>query len=151
MNQFMEEALKEADTGIENGHGGPFGAVVVRNQEIIGRGHNCVLLNHDPTAHGEIMAIRDACQRLGTFSLNGCVLYTTAEPCPMCLGAILWSGIEQVFFGCDRLDTEAIHFRDNAFYQAIEGGLNRMMTQIDQPECRALFAKYESLQNKTMY
>ena len=71
MNQFMEEALKEANTGIENGHGGPFGAVVVRNQEIIGKGHNCVLLNHDPTAHGEIMAIRDACQRLGSFSLNG--------------------------------------------------------------------------------
>ncbi|MCI6722600.1 nucleoside deaminase, partial [Treponema porcinum] len=91
---FMKEALSEAYNGIENRHGGPFGTVIVRDGKIVGRGHNKVLLNRDPTCHGEMEAIRDACKNLDTFDLSGCELYTTAEPCPMCLGAILWANIK---------------------------------------------------------
>ena len=90
---FMQAALEEAYAGIEAGDGGPFGTVIVRDGEIVGRGHNRVVVNQDPTCHGEMEAIRDACKNLGTFDLSGCELYTTAEPCPMCLGATLWANI----------------------------------------------------------
>ena len=103
MEKFLEAALQEAYEGIEKNHGGPFGAVVVKNGKIVGRGHNRVLYKKDPTCHGEMEAIRDACKNLGTHDLTGCQLYTTAEPCPMCLGGILWSNIQEVYFGCDRI------------------------------------------------
>ena len=99
MEKFMEAALQEAYEGIEKNHGGPFGAVVVKDGRIVGRGHNRVLYKKDPTCHGEMEAIRDACKNLGTHDLTGCQLYTTAEPCPMCLGGILWSNIQEVYFG----------------------------------------------------
>ena len=117
MEKFMEAALQEAYEGIEKNHGGPFGAVVVKNGKIVGRGHNRVLYKKDPTCHGEMEAIRDACKNLGTHDLTGCQLYTTAEPCPMCLGGILWSNIQEVYFGCDRIDTDRIGFRDDVFYE----------------------------------
>ena len=112
---YMEIALQEAYDGIEKGHGGPFGAVVVKDGNIVGRGHNRVLYKKDPTCHGEMEAIRDACKNLGTHDLSDCSLYTTAEPCPMCLGGILWANIKEVYFGCDRLDTDKIGFRDDIF------------------------------------
>ena len=93
---------------MKKNHGGPFGAVVVKNGKIVGRGHNRVLYKKDPTCHGEMEAIRDACKNLETHDLTGCQLYTTAEPCPMCLGGILWSNIQEVYFGCDRIDTDRI-------------------------------------------
>ena len=105
---FMSEAVKEAQIGIRARHGGPFGCVVVKNGQIVGRGHNQVIGNQDATCHGEMQAIRDASKNLKTFDLSGCVLYTTAEPCPMCLGAILWSNIAEVYYGCDVKDTENI-------------------------------------------
>ena len=105
---FMKEALSEAYNGIENRHGGPFGTVIVKDGKIVGRGHNKVLLKRDPTCHGEMEAIRDACKNLDTFDLSGCELYTTAEPCPMCLGAILWANIKKVYFGCTQKDTAEI-------------------------------------------
>ena len=115
---FMEEAIKEADAGIRARDGGPFGTVIVKDGTIVGRGHNRVLLKHDPTCHGEMEAIRDACANLGTHDLSGCQLYTTAEPCPMCLGATLWANIRTVYYGCNRKDTDSIGFRDDAFYEA---------------------------------
>ena len=117
MNTYMEAAIKEAQLGIDHGHGGPFGAVIVKNNEIIGRGHNEVIKNNDPTCHGEIMAIRDACKNLKTYDLKGSVIYTTAFPCPMCLGAILWSNIDEIYYGCTIEDTENIGFRDSEFYE----------------------------------
>ena len=123
MEKFMEAALQEAYEGIEKNHGGPFGAVVVKDGRIVGRGHNRVLYKKDPTCHGEMEAIRDACKNLGTHDLTGCQLYTTAEPCPMCLGGILWSNIQEVYFGCDRIDTDRIGFRDDVFYEYLDGCL----------------------------
>lgn len=116
----MSVALDEAYAGIAAHHGGPFGSAVVRDGIIVGRGHNRVLEKHDPTCHGEIEAIRDACARLGAADLSGCELYTTAEPCPMCLGAILWANVSTVHFGCTREDSAAIGFRDSAFYAMME-------------------------------
>lgn len=143
---FMQEAIRQAYEGIENGHGGPFGSVVVLNGKIVGRGHNRVLLNKDPTCHGEIEAIRDACRNLNTHDLSECELYTTAEPCPMCLGAILWANIRTVYSGCNRQDTAQIGFRDDAFYDYLYGkdtsALNQKTDSRD--ECLKLFEDYRS-------
>ena len=116
MNEFMKAAMDEAYDGIRHGHGGPFGSVVVKDGKIVGRGHNRVLLKNDPTSHGEMEAIRDACARLGTFDLSGCHIYTTSQPCPMCLGGILWANIEKVWYGCSEEDADDIGFRDEKFY-----------------------------------
>lgn len=114
---YMDEALKEAYEGITKGDGGPFGSVIVKDGQIIGRGHNRVLKNSDPTCHGEMEAIRDACSKLKTHDLSGAILYTTAEPCPMCLGGILWANIKKVYYGCTIADTDKIGFRDDQFYK----------------------------------
>jgi guanine deaminase len=110
--QFMTEAIELARHAVENGFGGPFGAVVVRDGTVVGRGWNCVTSNNDPTAHAEVMAIRDACRRLGTYWLEGCELYVNCEPCMMCLGAIYWAHIAQIYYGTDRADAAAIGFAD---------------------------------------
>lgn len=145
MDKFMEAALQEAYEGIEKNHGGPFGAVVVKDGRIVGRGHNRVLYKKDPTCHGEMEAIRDACKNLGTHNLTGCQLYTTAEPCPMCLGGILWSNIQEVYFGCDRIDTDRIGFRDDVFYEYLDGKNDILsIRQIDHEECLSLFEDYET-------
>lgn len=120
-NTYMQAALQEAYAGIAAHEGGPFGSVVVKDGVIVGRGHNQVLALHDPTCHGEMQAIRDACKQLATHDLSECELYTTAEPCPMCLGAIMWANITTVYYGCNRVDSAEIGFRDDAFYQYIEG------------------------------
>ena len=149
---YMEEALKEAYTGIENGHGGPFGSVVVKEGKIVGRGHNRVLYKKDPTCHGEMEAIRDACQNLNTHDLSGCELYTTAEPCPMCLGAILWANIKTVYYGCNRMDTDSIGFRDDIFYEYRNGKTELLeMSELSRNECLQLFERYQTLDNKTIY
>lgn len=149
---YMEEALKEAYTGIENGHGGPFGSVVVKEGKIVGRGHNRVLYKKDPTCHGEMEAIRDACQNLNTHDLSGCELYTTAEPCPMCLGAILWANIKTVYYGCNRMDTDSIGFRDDIFYEYLNGKTELLeMSELSRNECLQLFERYQTLDNKTIY
>ena len=117
MNRFMKIAIEEARKGIHNGHGGPFGAVVVKDGKIIGQGHNMVVKNNDPTCHGEVSAIRDACKNLNSFDLQGAEIYTTGEPCPMCLGAILWSNINQIYYGCSIQENDMIGFRDEIFYK----------------------------------
>ncbi len=145
MEKFMEAALQEAYEGIEKNHGGPFGAVVVKDGRIVGRGHNRVLYKKDPTCHGEMEAIRDACKNLETHDLTGCQLYTTAEPCPMCLGGILWANIQEVYFGCDRIDTDHIGFRDDVFYEYLDGKNDILsIRQIDHEECLSLFEDYKA-------
>ena len=147
MNPYMETAIREAQQGIRAGHGGPFGCVIVRDGEIIGRGHNEVILQNDPTCHGEITAIRSACRTLGTHDLTGCELYTTAAPCPMCRGAILWANIRKVYYGCTVADTDSIGFRDQVFYE----NAFDISEELDRAECLKVFAEYESLHNKTIY
>lgn len=149
---YMKEALKEANEGIKAGDGGPFGCVIVKWDRIAGRGHNRVILKRDPTCHGEMEAIRDACKTLGTYDLAGCVLYTTAEPCPMCLGAILWANIRQVYFGCNREDSDGIGFRDEVFYKYLKGEADILnASEFGREECLELFEAYKALDNKTSY
>lgn len=148
----MKIALEEAYEGITEGHGGPFGAVVVKNGQVVGRGHNRVLYKKDPTCHGEMEAIRDACKNLGTHDLSGCELYTTAEPCPMCLGGILWANIRTVYYGCNREDTDNIGFRDNIFYEYIDGTIDLLKIQeTEREECLKLFEQYQKIEGKTQY
>ena len=137
---FMQAALEEAYAGIEAGDGGPFGTVIVRDGEIVGRGHNRVVVNQDPTCHGEMEAIRDACKNLGTFDLSGCELYTTAEPCPMCLGATLWANIPVVYYGCTREDSDEIGFRDEVFYEYLAGEADLLtVSEFERESCLTLF------------
>ena len=114
---FMRRAIELARQGMNQGAGGPFGAVVVREGAIVGEGWNRVISTHDPTAHGEVTAIRDACAKLGTFSLEGCEIHTTGQPCPMCLGAIQWARIEKIYYGFRIEDAAAIGFDDTEFYR----------------------------------
>jgi len=116
---FMREAAQLAHDNVIAGRGGPFGAVIVRDGQVIGRGANLVTSSNDPTAHAEVSAIRDACQRLGTFSLAGADIYTSCEPCPMCLAAIYWARIEKIFYANTRTDAARIGFDDDFLYQEI--------------------------------
>jgi guanine deaminase len=116
---FMREAIKEAEAGMRGGRGGPFGCVVVRSGEVIARGRNQVTSTNDPTAHAEVTAIRGACRTLKRFSLEDCELYTSCEPCPMCLAAIYWARIPRIFYGNTRADAAAIGFDDDFIYQQI--------------------------------
>lgn len=147
MNEFMKAAIEEARNGIRNGEGGPFGSVIVKNGEIVGRGHNQVLKQNDPTSHGEIQAIRDACRNLNTFDLSGCELYTTAAPCPMCRGAIQWSNINKVYYGCNVTDTAGIGFRDKEFYDHPADARE----EVDREACLELFNEYRAIDGKRMY
>ena len=147
MNQFMQVAVEEAREGISAGHGGPFGCVIVKDGIIIGRGHNRVVQKKDPTCHGEMEAIRNACKVLETFDLTGCELYTTAEPCPMCFGAILWANIRKVYYGCHISDTEQIGFRDKKFYETSRDFLQ----ETDRLECLEVFQEYQNIRNKKNY
>ena len=150
MNKFMRAAIKEAYKGINRGHGGPFGAVIVKDGQIVGRGHNQVVKNNDPTCHGEMMAIHSACKKLKTFDLSGCEIYTTGEPCPMCMGAILWSNIDKIYYGCNIIDTEDIGFRDKKFYEMFENHQN-LVFELDRQACLKLFIDYKNIQEKTHY
>ncbi|MEO1262749.1 MAG: nucleoside deaminase [Bacteroidota bacterium] len=118
--KFMREAIRLSLDGMRKGEGGPFGAIVVKNGKIIGRGNNQVASSNDPTAHAEVVAIRQACQHLGHFQLDGCILYTSCEPCPMCLGAIYWARPEKIFYACTKADAAAIDFDDDFIYKELE-------------------------------
>lgn len=143
----MDEALKEAYEGITKGDGGPFGSVIVKDGQIIGRGHNRVLKNSDPTCHGEMEAIRDACSKLKTHDLSGAILYTTAEPCPMCLGGILWANIKKVYYGCTIADTDKIGFRDDKFYKTFSNR-DSIAEEQDREKCLKLFEDYSALNSQ---
>ncbi|MDY7014896.1 MAG: nucleoside deaminase [Cyanobacteriota bacterium] len=118
--QFMQDAIALALKGVRSGKGGPFGATIVKAGKIVAKAHNEVTLTNDPTAHAEIVAIRRACQTLGTFQLKGCELYTSCEPCPMCLGAIYWSRLERIYYASTKEDAAAIGFDDRWFYEELE-------------------------------
>ena len=129
---YMKEALKEANEGIRAGEGGPFGCVIVKGDRIAGRGHNRVILKRDPTCHGEMEAIRDACKTLGTYDLAGCVLYTTAEPCPMCLAAMHMSGVAAVRFCYSNDEAEAFGLSTAAIYAQMAMPLDAQAIDIRQ-------------------
>ena len=116
---FMSEAVQSALKGMRNNEGGPFGCIVVKDGEIIGRGNNKVTSTNDPTAHAEVTAIRDACKNIDSFQLDGCIVYTSCEPCPMCLGAIYWARPDKVFYGSNQQDAAAIGFDDAFIYEEI--------------------------------
>lgn len=151
---FMRLAIEQAHCGMANGEGGPFGAVVVKDGHVIATGNNRVTSTNDPTAHAEIVAIREACRRLGSFQLDGCVLYTSCEPCPMCLGAIYWARPALVFFGCTRHDAAAIDFDDDFIYREIAAPLHERrieMTPLLREEALAVFAAWREKADKTPY
>ena len=150
MNRYMKLAIAEARRGITQGHGGPFGAVIVRDGEVIAKGHNEVLRRKDATCHGEVQAIRAASKKLGTHDLSGCEIYTTGEPCPMCLGAIMWANIEKVYYGCNTKDTEIIGFRDEEFYgrESVRG---EFLLELDREACLALYEEYAAIEDKQNY
>jgi guanine deaminase len=151
-SQFMSLAIEEAEKGISVGDGGPFGAVIVKAGKVVGQGHNQVLKNNDPTCHGEIMAIHDACKRLKSFDLSGCEIYTTGYPCPMCLGAILWANITTVYYGCNIHDTETIGFRDAAFYERLkEENKAEFIHELGRKDCLKLYEDYQKIQGKKSY
>ena len=150
-NPYMTEAIREALDGISQGHGGPFGCVIVKDDKIIGTGHNMVLEEKDSTAHGEITAIRNAEDALDSYDLSGCELYTTGEPCPMCLYAILWANISKVYYGCTIEDNADIGFRDEAF-DRLSGGresLSDFLVCIDRDACLKLFKVYSDMEHQT--
>jgi guanine deaminase len=117
--KFMKEAIDMAKKGMQNNEGGPFGAVIVKDGKIIGRGNNKVTSTNDPTAHAEVTAIRDACKNLGSFQLDNCELYTSCEPCPMCLGAIYWARPSVIYYACTKQDAADIEFDDDFIYKEI--------------------------------
>ncbi|MFA7610912.1 MAG: nucleoside deaminase [Sulfurimonas sp.] len=147
MNNFMLQAIKEAFDGVKHNHGGPFGAVVVKNGKVISKAHNQVLKQNDATAHAEINAIRKASKKLNTFDLSGCELYTTCMPCPMCLGAIKWANIKTVYYGATSEDADKIGFRDKEFYEKefLE------LKNIDREECLKPFVAWSAKEDKTLY
>lgn len=153
MNKFMKAAIKEAYKGIEAGHGGPFGAVIVKDGKIIAKGHNHVVSDNDPTCHGEMNAIRKACKKLKTFDLTGCDLYTTGEPCTMCLCASMWANINKVYYACTIEDNGLIGFRDDKFDKIFNGRekLKGYLEEVDRNEGLKLFEAYNNINDKTNY
>ena len=149
---YMKEAVWEAWKGIHSRHGGPFGCVIVKNGRIVGRGHNTVLADHDATAHGEINAIRDAGVKMGTHDLSECILYTTGEPCPMCLYASRWAKIGKIYYGCTIKDNASIGFRDEALDELAGGreAFKEYLTCIDRAACLKLFQIYKDM-NPELY
>ncbi len=146
-NEYMELAISEARNGIYNGDGGPFGSVIVKDGKIIGQGHNMVLANNDSTCHGEVSAIRNAEQGLKSYDLSGAVLYTTGEPCPMCLAACMWANIDKVYYGCTIEDNEMIGFRDKKFDEMFGGreAFKDYLVEMDRDACLQLFTEYNSM------
>lgn len=152
--QFMQIAIGLSRKGMEGGQGGPFGAIVVRGDEVIGKGYNRVLADKDPTAHAEIVAIREACLHTVDFMLEGCEIYTSCEPCPMCLGAIYWARPDRVYYANTRDDAAAIGFDDAFIYQELHLPVSRRqipMIAIEDPEARRVFDEWQDKPDKHAY
>lgn len=143
----MHQAVKEALDGVQKNHGGPFGAVIVKDGKIISKAHNEVIKTNNPTAHAEINAIKKASKKLGTFDLGACEIYTTCMPCPMCLGAIRWANIKTVYYGASSKDADAIGFRDEEFYEKETLELKN----IDRDECLEPFMAWSAKEDKVIY
>jgi guanine deaminase len=151
---FMRRAIALSRQNLETQDGGPFGAVVVKDGRIVGEGRNMVIATNDPTAHAEIVAIRAATQRLGTFDLSGCTIYASCEPCPMCLGAVLWSRIARLYHAGDRNDAKAIGFDDALFYRELAQPPDRRSVNTERllaDEARAVFAAWAGDPGRVRY
>jgi guanine deaminase len=150
----MQAAINLAIEGVRAGRGGPFGAVIVKDGQIVGRGCNCVTSTNDPTAHAEIMAIRDACKTLATFHLTGCELYASCEPCPMCVAAIYWAKIDRYYFGCTAQDAAEIQFADDFIRHELSvppAARSIPATQLMRAEALAAFAAWTGKANRVPY
>ncbi len=152
--KFMQEAVALSKKGMEAGEGGPFGCVIVKGDKIVGRGNNKVTVTNDPTAHAEVVAIRDACNTLGAFQLDDCEVYTSCEPCPMCLGAIYWARPKKIYYANHREDAAAIGFDDSMIYEEIAKPLNSRkipIVSIGRSGAIKVFEEWKIKGNKTLY
>ncbi len=152
--EIMTEAIALSKQNIQAGNGGPFAAVVAKNGVIVARGANHVTSANDPTAHAEVVAIREACRVLGTFQLTGCIVYTTCEPCPMCLGALYWARPDKVYYANTRADAKAIGFDDDFIYDEIALPVERRALPMDQlmrDEAFAAFLEWKNKEDKVTY
>jgi len=151
--EMIRRAFRLAEESVKNG-GGPFGAVITKDGEIVAEASNSVTLDHDPTAHAEVNAIRRACQKLNTFDLSGCVIYASAEPCPMCLGAIYWAHLDRIYYGNDKREAARIGFDDDFIYKEMEIDPKQRRTKMEQllpEEAIRAFQMWEQKDDKTEY
>lgn len=153
-NEFMREAIRLSIENVESGQGGPFGAVIVKDGKIIARGANEVTSSNDPTAHAEVVAIRNACKELGSFQLDGCEIYCSCEPCPMCLGAIYWSRPDKIYYANTKKDAADIEFDDDFIYREIDLNISERKLPTEQmlrEEALVAFRKWSDSTNKIEY
>jgi tRNA(Arg) A34 adenosine deaminase TadA len=151
---FMGQAIDMAIQGVLSNEGGPFGCIIVKDGQIIGKGNNKVTSTNDPTAHAEVMAIREACKNLNSFQLDDCILYTSCEPCPMCLGAIYWARPKKVYYGCNKTDAAKIGFDDNFIYKELDlepGKRTIPFEQINKETAMKAFQAWEDKEDKIEY
>ena len=158
MNKFMDVAIDLSDDNFDKNYGGPFGACVVKDGKIIGKGINMVIKNNDPTAHAEIIAIRNACKQINSHDLAGCELYTSCYPCPMCLSAIIWANIKKVYYANTKEDAADIGFRDEFIYEYLEKLSNNTqdkkvlnLKSLNRDDAIEVFKRYEEDKDKIMY
>ena len=152
--KFMREAIRLSMENVKSGNGGPFGAVVVKNGKIIATAVNAVTKSNDPTAHAEIVAIRNACATLNSFQLDGCDIYCSCEPCPMCLGAIYWARLNAIYFGNSKKDAAEINFDDNFIYDEFDISLNERKLptiQLLRDEAQSAFIQWQKCEDKIEY
>jgi len=152
--QFLQQAIDIASSNVCKQNGGPYGAVIVKNGEVIAGSGNCVTVNNDPTAHAEIMAIRQACTALNDFQLTDCILYTSCEPCPMCLGAIYWARLKKVYFACNRQDAATAGFDDSFIYDELLLEVNKRhipMHQLELANADQPFVDWNRQNSKILY
>ncbi|HIB78753.1 MAG: tRNA-specific adenosine deaminase [Candidatus Neomarinimicrobiota bacterium] len=150
----MREAIRLSMENVQSGNGGPFGTVIVKNGKIIATGVNEVTKSNDPTAHAEMIAIRNACEKLNSFQLDGCDIYCSCEPCPMCLGAIYWARPKSIYFANSKKDAAEINFDDNFIYQEIKLPIHERkltITQLLRDEAQSVFLQWQESENKIEY
>jgi len=151
---FMRQAIQLSRESLRTNAGGPFGAVIVKNGDVVAHGFNCVTSTNDPTAHAEIIAIRAACQALGTFHLQGCAIYASCEPCPMCLAAIYWARIEKIYYANTRRDASHIGFDDGVFYEELTKPRSQRtlpMEQVLRDEALSVFQEWQNKEDRVPY
>lgn len=158
MNEYMDVAIDLSDDNFDKNYGGPFGACIVKDGKIIGKGINRVLKDNDPTAHAEIIAIRNACKHINSYDLSGCELYTSCYPCPMCLSAIIWANIKTIYYGNSKEDAADIGFRDDYIYDYLKKLANNKedkkvlnLTCLNREDAIKVFEQFKQDKNKTIY
>lgn len=152
--KFMREAIRLSMENVQSDNGGPFGTIIVKNGKIIATGVNEVTKSNDPTAHAEMIAIRNACEKLNSFQLDGCDIYCSCEPCPMCLGAIYWARPKSIYFANSKKDAAEINFDDNVIFQEIKLPIHERKlttTQLLRDEAQSVFLKWQESENKIEY